>query len=169
MPHTVSPETILRPAPPTITESEPPSCLDLLSAMGGHRVGDPICQDAAQLASLHQLLITDRDCPARLGHRRHELIDDIDHRLTCYQPHPIDTDIPDRSPGVVVDGLAAAYVRASMLLRLAAAHNSRHSWRDEHLHTAWHTTAELADTWTELLTHLHHAPADTTSPEGPSR
>ncbi|MBU3062813.1 DUF4254 domain-containing protein [Nocardia sp. NEAU-G5] len=119
-----------------------PDWHELLAAFCGH-IGDepdthPVTGWARALAELH---LARRDLPLRtaeIDSRRAELIVRIDDWVGRYirGPHA-------QSLGSLVDGMAAAQVRAIALLRTAD------DAADERVHAAWFALAELADGWTD--------------------
>ncbi|RDI63846.1 DUF4254 domain-containing protein [Nocardia pseudobrasiliensis] len=125
--------------------STPPDWHELLAAFCGH-IGDqpedhPVTRWARGLAELH---LTRREHPlnaAEIDCRRNELVARIDDWIgahTTRRPR-------SQSLGAVVDGMAAAQVRASHLLR------SVDDVTDERVHAAWFLLASMADSWTDLV------------------
>ncbi|MBF6331567.1 DUF4254 domain-containing protein [Nocardia transvalensis] len=123
----------------------PPDWHELLAAFCGH-IGDqpedhPITRWARDLAELH---LVRREHPLRAAEidcRRSELVARIDDWVgahTARRPRP-------ESLGAIVDGMAAAQVRATHLLR------SVDDVTDERVHAAWFLLASLADGWSDLV------------------
>ncbi|MCM6777616.1 DUF4254 domain-containing protein [Nocardia sp. CDC159] len=125
--------------------STPPDWHELLAAFCGH-IGDqpedhPVTRWARALAELH---LARREQPlhaAEIDCRRNELVARIDDWIganTTRGPR-------SESLGAVVDGMAAAQVRATHLLR------SVDDVTDERVHAAWFLLASMADGWTDLV------------------
>ncbi|NKY89386.1 DUF4254 domain-containing protein [Nocardia veterana] len=126
-------------------DAELPGGAELLAACCGH-IGDhpddhPVTRGARRLAELH---LDRRTAPVRVAEidcRRREIVVDIDRWVgerTCSPAHA-------RSLGAAVDGLAAAQVRATVLLRQADAAD------DERVRAAWFVVGSIADWWAELV------------------
>ncbi|MDR7168429.1 hypothetical protein J2W56_002160 [Nocardia kruczakiae] len=134
-------------APGTAAElhAEIPDGHELLAACCGH-LGDqaddhPVTRAARELAELH---LARRCAPVRAAEidcRRREIVVHIDRWVsdrTAAAAHA-------RSLGAAVDGLAAAQVRATVLLREAEPVD------DERVRAAWFLVGSLADWWGELV------------------
>jgi hypothetical protein len=123
-----------------------PDWHELLAAFCG-QLGDepgahPVTSWARTLAELH---LTRRESPLRTAEidcRRAEIVAHIDDWIAVAthtrRPAP-------QSLGAVVDAMAAAQVRAVMLLR------GRTEAADDRIHSAWSLLASLADEWSELI------------------
>ncbi|MFI5782028.1 DUF4254 domain-containing protein [Nocardia sp. NPDC051570] len=125
--------------------STPPDWHELLAAFCGH-IGDqpddhPVTRWARSLAELHLARRTQPLHAAEIDCRRNELVARIDDWIgahTVRRPR-------SESLGAVVDGMAAAQVRATHLLR------SVDNVADERVHAAWFLLASMADGWTDLV------------------
>lgn len=133
------------PAPDDSARTRLPDWHELLAAFCGH-IGDqpddhPITRWARALAELH---LARREHPlhvAEIDGRRNELVAHIDDWVaahTARRPR-------SQSLGAVVDGMAAAQVRATHLLR------SVDDVTDDRVHSAWFQLASMADGWTDLV------------------
>jgi hypothetical protein len=120
-----------------------PDWHELLAAFCGHIGAEPeahpVTRWAREFAELH---LSRRESPLRTAEidcRRAELVVHIDDWIGAHtrRPHA-------QSLGAFVDGMAAAQVRASALLRSIA------DVSDERLHAAWFQLAVLADGWTDV-------------------
>ncbi len=118
---------------------------ELLAACCGH-IGDhsddhPVTRCARALAELHLLR---RSSPVRVAEidcRRREIVVAIDHWVGARTAAPARS----RSLGAAVDGLAAAQVRATVLLRAVG------DIGDERVRVAWSIVGVMADDWAGLL------------------
>jgi hypothetical protein len=121
-----------------------PDWHELLAAFCGH-IGDqpddhPVTRWAHTLALVH---LTAREQPLRddeFDWDREELIARIDGWVADRTARPASTSL-----GAAIDGMAAAQVRATWLLRNAD------DIADEQVHAAWFLLASLADGWTDLV------------------
>lgn len=152
-------------APGTAAELHPgiPDGHELLAACCGH-IGDhaddhPVTRAARQLAELH---LARRRSPVRAAEidcRRREIVVHIDRWVSDRTGAPAHA----RSLGAAVDGLAAAQVRATVLLRDAETVD------DERIRAAWFLVGSLANWWGELVEqHVGNArPYPRRRPRGP--
>ncbi|MCC3311663.1 hypothetical protein [Nocardia africana] len=134
-------------APGTAAELHPgiPDGHELLAACCGH-IGDrtddhPVTRAARQLAELH---LARRRSPVRAAEidcRRREIVVHIDRWVSDRTAAAAQA----RSLGAAVDGLAAAQVRATVLLRDAETVD------DERIRAAWFLAGSLANWWGELV------------------
>ncbi|WP_019928777.1 hypothetical protein [Nocardia sp. BMG111209] len=121
-----------------------PDWHELLAAFCGH-IGDqpndhPVTRWAHALALVH---LTAREQPLRddeFDWDREELVTRIDDWVAGRTDRAAPTSL-----GTAIDGMAAAQVRATWLLRNAD------DVADDEVHTAWFLLASLADGWTDLV------------------
>lgn len=132
-------------APDTDTEIHcgMPDGHELLAACCGH-IGDdiddhPVTRCARELAELHLQRRISPMRAAEIDCRRREIVVAIDHWAGAR------TAARARSLGAAVDGLAAAQVRATVLLR------SIGDIRDERVQVAWSMVGFMADDWAGLV------------------
>ncbi|MBO0853449.1 MAG: DUF4254 domain-containing protein [Nocardia sp.] len=130
-----------------------PQCPDadeLLSACCGHLGDDfgdhPVTRCAHHLAELHAIRRTSPMRVAEIDCRRRELIVTIDQWVGM-RP----ASARGCSFGAMVDTLAAAQVRATLLLHAADS-------RDERVRAAWLLVGSLADDWDGLITRIGAGP-----------
>ncbi|WP_227980540.1 DUF4254 domain-containing protein [Nocardia spumae] len=122
-----------------------PDCQEVLAACCGH-IGDqpddhPVTRSARELAELHLMRRSSPMRAAEIDCRRRELVVAIDHWASPRTAAPAHA----RSLGAAVDGLAAAQVRATVLLRTLG------DPRDERVRVAWSMVGFMADDWTGLV------------------
>ena len=118
---------------------------ELLAACCGH-IGDhaddhPVTRCARELAELHLLRRSSPVRTAEIDCRRREIIVAIDLWVGARTAAPARA----RSLGAAVDGLAAAQVRATLLLRTIG------DTRDERVQVAWSTVGFMAEDWAGLV------------------
>ncbi|WP_054811163.1 hypothetical protein [Nocardia arizonensis] len=123
-----------------------PDCYAVLAAFRAtdtdRRHGHFVLRCAYMLARLHRIRLVSSGSE-RVDARRAELIEAIDRWIGTHVPAPPRVCVPGVRPGIAVDELACAYVRAEAVL------NSEYT-RDE-LHHAWSRVGYLAAQWSDLV------------------
>ena len=125
-----------------------PDWHELLAAFCGH-LGDgphdhPVTRRARTLAELHLSRHEHPYLADEIDSCRIELVAHIDEWVVTHT-HWRRSSARLESPGAVVDGMAAAQVRALHLLRTVE------QVSDERVHAAWFLLASIADGWTDLV------------------
>ncbi|MEV5648489.1 DUF4254 domain-containing protein [Nocardia sp. NPDC052254] len=109
--------------------------------IGDHRDDHPITRCARELAELHLLRRSTPVRAAEIDCRRREIVVAIDQWAGARTVAPAGA----RSLGAAVDGLAAAQVRATVLLRAIG------DIGDERVRVAWSMVGFMADDWVGLV------------------
>ncbi|MEU6560288.1 DUF4254 domain-containing protein [Nocardia nova] len=132
-------------APDTAVHRGLPDEHEILAACCGH-IGDhtddhPVTRCARELAELHLLRRGTPMRAAEIDCRRREIVVAIDHWIGARTAAPARA----RSLGAAVDGLAAAQVRATVLLRAIG------DTGDERVQVAWSMVGFMAEDWAGLV------------------